>query len=132
MTEETHSSTHPPLPPTTEEDRISWLRLLRSRRVGATTFRRLLNEHGTAQKALAALPEMARAAGIPGYEACPPGVAIAELKAAKAVKARLLCLGSPEYPALLAEIDDAPPMLWAIGDPGLLQRPMVAMVPILT
>ena len=72
MTEEQLSSNHPPLPPTTEEDRFSWLRLLRSRKVGPATFRRLLREHGSAQNALAALPEMARAAGIEGYEICPP------------------------------------------------------------
>ena len=80
MTEESFSSTHPPLPPTTEEDRYSWLRLLRSRRVGVTTFYRLLSEHGTAQNALAALPEVARAAGVDGYEICPAGVIDGELR----------------------------------------------------
>ena len=57
MPRTTHPSTHPPLPPTTEDDRVSWLRLLRSRRVGPATFHRLLSEHGTAQAALNALPE---------------------------------------------------------------------------
>ncbi len=128
MTEEQLSSNHPPLPPTTEEDRFSWLRLLRSRKVGPATFRRLLREHGSAQNALAALPEMARAAGIEGYEICPPGVIEAELKAAKAAKARLLCLGAADYPDALIEISDTPPMLWAIGDPTILNRQAIAMV----
>ena len=128
MTEERISSTHPPLPPTTEEDRFSWLRLLRSRRVGITTFYRLLAEHGTAQNALEALPEVARAAGVTGYEICPAGVVEAELKVAKAARARLLCLGTPEYPRQLAQIADAPPMLWAIGDIEHLHRPAIAMV----
>ena len=128
MTEEQFSSYHPPLPPTTEEDRFSWLRLLRSRRVGPTTFRRLMHEHGTAQNALAALPEVARAAGVEGYEICPPGVVEAELKAAKAAQARLLCLGDADYPAHLAGISDAPPLLWLLGDPALLRRPMIALV----
>ncbi len=128
MTETQVSSTHPPLPPTTEEDRFSWLRLLRSRRVGVSTFNRLMAEHGTAQNALAALPEVARTAGVTGYEICPPGVIEAELRAAKAANARLLCLGTSEYPAELARISDAPPMLWAIGDPALLQHKMVAAV----
>lgn len=128
MTEEQHSSYHPPLPPTTEEDRFSWLRLLRSRRVGPTTFRRLLSEHGTAQNALAALPEVARAAGEKDYEICPAGVIDAELKVAKAAKARLLCLGDALYPEFLADIPDAPPLLWAIGDLSILRRPMIAMV----
>ncbi|WP_170782867.1 DNA-processing protein DprA [Ruegeria lacuscaerulensis] len=128
MTEEQLSSYHPTLPPTTEEDRFSWLRLLRSRKVGPATFRRLLREHGSAQNALAALPEMARAAGIEGYETCPPGVIEAELKAAKAAKAQLLCLGSADFPNALNDLNDAPPMLWAIGDVSILHRPAVAMV----
>ncbi|MES0864681.1 DNA-processing protein DprA [Ruegeria sp. SCPT10] len=128
MTEEQLSSNHPPLPPTTEEDRFSWLRLLRSRKVGPATFRRLLREHGSVQNALAALPEMARAAGIEGYEICPPGVIEAELKAAKAAKARLLCLGTADFPQALNDLNDAPPMLWAIGDVSLLHKPAIAMV----
>ncbi len=128
MTEEQLSSNHPPLPPTTEEDRFSWLRLLRSRKVGPATFRRLLREHGSAQNALAALPEMARAAGIEGYEICPPGVIEAELKAAKAAKARLLCLGAADFPSELTNLTDAPPLLWAIGDTTVLNRPILAIV----
>lgn len=128
MTETQVSSTHPPLPPTTKEDRFGWLRLLRSRRVGVSTFHRLLAEHGTAQNALAALPEVARAAGVKDYEVCPPGVIEAELKAAKAAKARLLCVGSADYPTDLQDISDAPPMLWAIGNTNLLLRQKVAMV----
>jgi DNA processing protein len=128
MTEEQLSSYHPTLPPTTEEDRFSWLRLLRSRKVGPATFRRLLREHGSAQNALAALPEMARAAGIEGYEICPPGVIEAELKAAKAANARLLCLGSADFPDALNDLSDAPPMLWAVGDVSLLHKPCIAMV----
>jgi DNA processing protein len=57
------SSTHPPIPPTSEDEGFARLRLLRSRRVGVSTYKRLLIEHGTAQNALAALPEVARAAG---------------------------------------------------------------------
>ncbi len=128
MTEEQHSSNHPPLPPTTEEDRFSWLRLLRSRKVGPATFRRLLSEHGSAQNALAALPEMARVAGINGYEICPPGVIEAELKAAQAAKARLVCLGSADFPKALQDVSDAPPLLWAVGDLSMLQKPAIAMV----
>ncbi|MEY8830306.1 DNA-processing protein DprA [Sedimentitalea sp. XS_ASV28] len=128
MTEETNSSTHPPLLPTTEDDRFAWLRLLRSRRVGISTFYRLLAEHGTAQKALAALPEVARAAGVRDYEICPAGVIDAEIKAAKAARARLLCLGDPDYPALLAQLPDAPPMLWSVGNTAILSRPVIALV----
>ncbi len=128
MTEDTHPSTHPPLPPTTEDDRISWLRLLRSRRVGIATFYRLMAEHGTAQAALAALPEVARAAGMKNYAPCPEASAQAEADAAQIAGARMLCIGEAEYPKALSEISDAPPILWTMGDTGLFSRPMIAMV----
>ncbi|UWQ52910.1 DNA-processing protein DprA [Leisingera caerulea] len=128
MTEEAHSSTHPPLPPTTEDTQFSWLRLLRSKRVGPVTFHRLLAEYGSAQNALEALPEVARSAGIKGYETCPAKAVDAEIKAAKAAKARLLCFPDPDYPKLLTGLKDAPPLLWAIGDLSVLDRPMIAIV----
>ncbi|WP_324753746.1 DNA-processing protein DprA [Roseovarius sp. Pro17] len=128
MSEETHPSTHPPLPPTTEDDRVSWLRLLRSRRVGVATFYRLLAEHGTAQAALQALPEVAKTAGMNDYTTCPEGVVLAEMRAARMAGAQLMCVTDPLYPAALRDIPDPPPMLWAMGDIGALARPKVAMV----
>lgn len=110
------------------DDPADWLRLIRSRRVGAVTFHRLMGEHGSARAALQALPELARAAGVEGYEVCPPGVAQAEIKAGRACGAQLLLWGGPGYPAGVMDLADAPPVLWAKGDLGLLQRSMVAMV----
>lgn len=37
-------------------------------------------------------------------------------------------LSDDSYPMRLAEIHDPPPLLWALGDLSLLQRPMVAIV----
>jgi len=85
-------------------------------------------EHGSAQAALAALPEVARAAGQDNYECCPVGVVIGEMKAARTHGAQMVCIGDPHYPAALAEIDDAPPILWVKGRVGLLSRPMIALV----
>ncbi|MQY43104.1 DNA-protecting protein DprA [Epibacterium sp. SM1969] len=128
MIEEHTSSTHPPLPPTTEDTRYTWLRLLRSRRVGPVTFHRLLDTYGSAQNALAALPEVARTAGVKGYEICPASTVDAELDAAKAAKARLLCFCDPEYPEQLKDLADAPPLIWAKGDLSALKRPAVSLV----
>ena len=122
------SSTHPLLPPTTEDDRLSWLRLLRSRRVGPGTFFRLMAEHGNAKAALAALPEVAQAAGVADYAPCSEGAAIDEMRAARTAGARMICFGEADYPANLADINDAPPVLWAIGDMATLARPMIALV----
>jgi DNA processing protein len=128
MTKNGSSSTHPPLLPTTEDDRISHLRLLRSRRVGPVTYARLLDEHGSAAAALDALPHIARDAGVPDYQVCPIGVVQAELKAGRAAKARLVFKGEPDFPPALVDIEDAPVMLWMIGVASVLQRPMIALV----
>lgn len=122
------SSTHPPLPPTPEDERFARLRLLRSRRVGVATYKRLLTEHGTAQNALAALPEVARAAGVSGYNICPEGVIAGELKAARVAGAHLVTQGDTQYPALLNDLDDAPPFLWVLGARDMLLRPMISIV----
>jgi DNA processing protein len=85
-------------------------------------------EHGSARAALAALPAVAKAAGVEGYEVCPVGVVEAELRQGRALGARLIAHGEAGYPALLAEVPDAPPILWALGEVSLLARPMVAIV----
>ena len=104
------------------------LRLARSRRIGPVTFRRLLSEHGTAAAALDALPAIAAAAGIERYAAASEADVRAEIRAARRAGARLLSLGAPGYPDRLAAIADAPPVLWAQGDAGLLARACVAVV----
>jgi DNA processing protein len=115
-------------PVTSVEDKFARLRLIRSRRVGPATYRRLMAEHGSAAAALSVLPDVAEEAGVKGYQICPEGVIRAEIKAAQKIGARLLCLGDAEYPAELAEVADAPPALWALGDRGLLTKPKVALV----
>lgn len=110
------------------EDPADWLRLIRSRRVGAVTFHRLLAEHGTAADALAALPDIARASGVENYAICPVEVIRAEMAQARLCGAVMLRMVDAGYPALLREISDAPPVIWAQGDLTLLTRPMVAMV----
>jgi DNA processing protein len=85
-------------------------------------------EYGTAQNVLYALPKVAAEAGVNGYSACPEEIIDAEIAKAKAAKARLLCFGDPDYPALLMQLKTAPPVLWAVGDLSMLHRPAVAMV----
>ncbi len=118
-----------PIHPTPQkDDRLDRLRLVRSRRVGAVTYHRLLAEHGSAQAALQALPGIAKAAGVDTYEVCPLGVVQAEMKQGRALRATLLVHGEADYPQALMDIPDAPPILWALGDISLLNRPAVGIV----
>lgn len=117
-----------PPPANDARERLFRLRLVRSRRVGPATYLRLMAEHGHAEAALAALPAIARDAGVEDYAPCPEPVAAAEIKAARRMGATLLCLGDAAYPAALARIPDPPPILWALGDTSLLNRPALAVV----
>ncbi|NNL18679.1 MAG: DNA-protecting protein DprA, partial [Boseongicola sp.] len=121
-------STYPLTPPLTEEEWHNWLRLLRSRRVGISTFYRLLNEFGDAATALDALPNIAKDAGLSGYRAANADDIRHEWANAKRLHAHPIAIGSPAYPDRLADIPDAPPILWTMGDPKHLTSPTIAIV----
>lgn len=128
MADEIFSSSHPLLPPTTEDDRVAWLRLLRSYRVGLSTFYRLMSNYGSAQAALAALPQVVTDAGLQNYTAFSESAARTEMAAGKKRAARMIFRGTPDYPFSFDDLTDAPPFLWAIGDLELLQLPKIALV----
>ena len=120
----TPSTTH-----LTDAQRIDWLRLIRSDRVGPHTFRSLVNHFGSASAALERLPDLARRGGAdrPGriYSAEDAG---AELAASRQFGVSLLAPGEAGYPPRLAMLDDAPPLLGVRGAPDVLMRPMIAIV----
>jgi DNA processing protein len=51
-----------------------------------------------------------------------------ELGALAKIGARLVCWGEPSYPATLAAVEDAPPVLTVLGADELLASPIVAVV----
>ena len=108
---------------------LDWLRLIRSENVGPVTFYQLLGRFGSAAAALEALPELARRAGrqrplaVFGRTA-----AERELAAVERAGARLVAWGEPDYPAALAAVDDAPPLVSLLGKAELLRRPAIAVV----
>lgn len=128
MADDFFSTPTHPTPPRSEGESLSWLRLIRSRRVGPVTFHRLLAEHGSAEAALEALPQVAQSAGVAEYECCRVEVASAEWAEARACGARPLFYGAKGYPYALTALPDAPPLLWAQGNVALLDRPQLAIV----
>ena len=111
-----------------DEQRLDWLRLIRSDNVGPRTFRDLVNHYGGARAALSALPALARRGGASGARICSREDAEKELKAARGRGIELLGLGEPDYPQRLQMIDDAPPLIAVRGAPEILNRPLVAIV----
>ncbi len=108
-------------------DAVSRLRLIRTDTIGPVTYRQLIARFGDAQTALQALPDLARR-GNRSIAIHPEADALAELETAAALGAHLLFIGTPDYPALLAGTETAPPVLYAQGDLALLDRPAVAIV----
>jgi DNA processing protein len=111
------------------DDDIQRLRLVRTEGVGPITWRRLLERYHTPAAALAALPRLAQAGG----KASPPVVpsiseAAREFEQTEKLGGRLVFMGDPDYPPLLAQLDDAPPVIGVLGDAALLARPAVAIV----
>ena len=110
-----------------EEERLACLRLIRSENVGPVTFRELINHCGSAQAALAAVPELSRRAGR-AIRLCTREDAEAELERARKAGARPLFTIEPGYPMALAVLDAPPPLLYVKGRVELLNRPIVAVV----
>ena len=108
---------------------VDALRLARTEGVGPIAWRRLRARFGTAAAALAELPRLARAGGRDGAPRTPTAAeAEGEIAALDRLGGRFLVLGEPDYPALLATTDDAPPLLACLGEPEVLQRRAVAIV----
>src|SRR6478672_7304683 len=113
----------------TELERIDRLRLIRSDNVGPRTFRSLVDHFGTARAALERLPDLARRGGAArSGRICSVDEAKAELAASRKFGIAWLAPGEDGYPARLATLDDAPPLLAVRGDNATLMRPMIAIV----
>jgi DNA processing protein len=111
-----------------DDERLDWLRLIRSDNVGPRTFRALVDHCGGVQAALAALPDLARRGGGRTARVCSRHDAERELKAARSLGVELVAWVEPDYPPRLRMIDDAPPLLAVRGNPAALAQPMVGIV----
>jgi DNA processing protein len=109
-------------------DQSARLRLIRTPHVGPVAYRGLLARFGTAARALEALPDLARRGGGRSLRAADPRLIDAEAERVARLGARYLFLGEPDYPALLAEAESAPPVLIARGVPAIAAGRCVAMV----
>jgi DNA processing protein len=78
----------------TDEERLDWLRLIRSQNVGPRTFRTLLKHFGDAHAALEALPALARRGGgsiVP--KICSRETAEREIEACRKLDVALVAIG---------------------------------------
>ena len=92
------------------------------------TYRQLIARFGTAAAALEAVPDLARRGGGKAPALRTRSDAEREIGKVQKLGARFLALGQGLYPRLLSELEDAPPLIIAKGDLGLLDRQPVAIV----
>lgn len=112
-----------------ERERISRLRLIRTENVGPITFRQLLERFGSAERAIAALPDLARRGGR-RHPLRVPTIAAAEREVEDNARigASLVVYGDPGYPPALAAVEDAPGAFSLFGHAHLLAARTVAVV----
>jgi len=128
MSEEDEAS-GPSIRALSDEQRLDWLRLIRSDNVGPRTFRNLVNHFGGAAPALKALPDLARRGGAHGpARLCSREAAARELDEAARWGVAFVAPGESGYPPLLATLDDTPPLIGIRGHRALVARPIIGIV----
>ncbi len=112
-----------------DDERLEWLRLIRSENIGPVTFRQLMDRFGDAGSAIAAIPELARRGGARRrVRMRPKSAAEKEIEALAKLGGRMIAYCEPDYPRPLAHIADAPPVISVLGHPHLVDGIVVAMV----
>lgn len=115
--------------PPSEQERMDWLRLIRTENIGPVTFHQLLDTYGSAGEALRILPELAKRGGRKKTLTPPSPRAIEnELKALHKMGGTLLLACDENYPLALSAIDDAPPVLSALGNTALANQSCIGIV----
>lgn len=109
-------------------DQFERLRLIRSPQIGPVSYRQLLARFGTAGAALEALPDLVRRGGGAKTALAEESAVAREMNLVEKQGARHVFLDDPDYPVLLAHLDNAPPVMCVKGHLGLLSRPAIAMV----
>ena len=111
------------------QDKLAWLRLIRSDNVGPVTFRSLINHFGSAETALDMLPELSRRGGARrSIRIATREQAEREIEIATRFGARFVGIGEPDYPSALRQIDGAPPLLAVKGDTAVTRHPAIGIV----
>lgn len=103
------------------------IRMLRSPNIGPVSYRQLLARFGSAIAALEALPDIA-SKGRGAYRPAAVERIEREVVEVREAGARYLFHDQPDYPALLAELESAPPIITCRGDLSLASQPCVAIV----
>jgi DNA processing protein len=96
--------------------------------IGPVTCRQLIARFGSPSEALAAVPDLARRGGGKPPRLFSRDDAVREIARVEKFGGKYLVIGQGLYPRILAELEDAPPLLIAKGNLSLLDKVTVAIV----
>lgn len=113
--------------PVTEQEKLDWLRLIRTTNVGPRSFQSLMEVYGSATKALEAVPHLSQKGG---EKVAPYSESLAkkEIEALGKRNAQIIIANEVIYPQILKEIKDFPPVLTVQGKVDCLRNNSVAIV----
>lgn len=108
--------------------RLSILRLIRAPRIGASSFHRLTEEHGSVETVLEILPALAKSKGLEDYKLPETDEICQEYEESMSIGATLLTYQDEHYPKRLKDLAAPPPAIWAMGRMEWLERPIIGIV----
>ena len=114
--------------PLSDRDRLDWLRLARTDRVGPVTFANLIARFGSAGAALVEIPGMARRGGGKNFVLPEEDAIAAEMERLDALGGQLICSCEPDFPRGLGALDPPPPVISILGHRHLLRKEMIARI----
>jgi DNA processing protein len=109
-----------------DAERFALLRLIRSPGIGPARFFKLYHHYGSAIEAIQHFKEATRS--LPKASLVEPGEVEEEMKAHEKIGAQLVTFLDPEYPPLLRQIKDYPPVLSILGATSVLKKPLLGVV----
>lgn len=103
-----------------QQELIDWIQLINSDGIGPVSFYKLLNKHGSAAEALKYLSEK--------QLLYPRKDAEYVLKKAQQLKVAIIARTDELYPQNIAELNDAPPILFVKGRTDILNYPLTVSI----
>jgi len=118
-----------PIRKTSPQEKIDWIRLSRSQNISRNTFFNLLEFFGNITDALNNAEQFSIKGGLKKpIKIYSENKAKEELENCQRIGADIITFIDPEYPKLLREISDSPPILTIRGNASLLGKDIIAIV----
>ena len=114
----------------TDQERVNRIRLSLSDNIGPATYHQLVEVYGSASEAIEAIPDILSGNSRSGrrIRLFDAGEATDILEKTVATGSKIITFGESDYPRLLAETINPPPVLYVSGDASFLNKPACGIV----